>query len=134
MKMNSGTQILDADSLLAQAQARTGLNDWGDSTLPERFRFAVAFLKSRNMDEAGQSAGAETCLWLLTSRLQFFEDFKRHPIGEERIVQPLFATGEPRSGTTLLHALLSVDPHAAKSCPSAARRSQTAVGRSSLRL
>ena len=27
-------------------------------------------------------------------------------------MQPLFATGEPRSGTTLLHALLSVDPNA----------------------
>ena len=100
------------DSLLAQAQARTGLIDWGDPTLPERFRLAVDFLKSRNMDEAGQRAGADTCLWLLTSRLQFFEDFKRHPIGEEKIVQPLFATGEPRSGTTLLHALLSVDPNA----------------------
>ena len=74
--------------------------DWGDQTLPERFRLAVDFLKSRNMDEAGQRAGAETCLWLLTSRLQFFEDFKRYPIGEEKIVQPLFATGEPRSGTT----------------------------------
>jgi hypothetical protein len=109
--MNSGTLILDADVLLAQAQARTGLNDWGDSMLPERFRLAVDFLKSRNMEEAGQRAGAETCLWLLTSRLQFFEDFKRHPIGEEKIVQPLFATGEPRSGTTLLHALLSVDPN-----------------------
>jgi len=63
------------------------------------------------MDEAGQRAGAETCLWLLTSRLEFFEDFKRYPIAQEKIVRPLFATGEPRSGTTLLHALLSVDPN-----------------------
>ena len=26
-------------------------------------------------------------------------------------MRPVFATGEPRSGTTLLHALLSVDPN-----------------------
>jgi hypothetical protein len=104
-------EILGTAALLAQAQERTGLEDWGDDTLPARFGLAVDFLKSRNMDEAGQRAGAESCLWLLTSRLRFFEDFKRYPIGEEKINQPLFATGEPRSGTTLLHALLSVDPN-----------------------
>ncbi|HTV95186.1 MAG TPA: sulfotransferase [Steroidobacteraceae bacterium] len=103
---------LDADALLAQAQAQTGLADWGDDTLPARFRLAVEFLKSCRMDAAGERAAAQTCLWLLSSRLSFFEDFKRYPIGEEQIVQPLFATGEPRSGTTLLHALLSVDPKA----------------------
>jgi len=110
--MSADIDILNADALLAEAQKRTRLNDWGDPTLPDRFRLAVEFLKSRSMDAAGQRAGAETCLWLLTSRLAFFEDFKRYPIGKEKIVQPLFATGEPRSGTTLLHALLSVDPHA----------------------
>ncbi|HUI62966.1 MAG TPA: hypothetical protein VLX90_22245, partial [Steroidobacteraceae bacterium] len=104
--MGGRTQILNADELLGQAQTKTGLRDWGDDTLPDRFRLAVDFLNSCNMDEAGQRAGAQTCLWLLTSRLEFFEDFKRYPIGEEKIVQPLFATGEPRSGTTLLHALL----------------------------
>src|SRR3974390_1716028 len=109
--MSGGTQILNADALLAQARAQTGLEDWGDDTLPERFRLAVDFLNSCNMDQAGQRAGAQTCLWLLTSRLEFFQDFKRYPIAAEKIVQPLFATGEPRSGTTLLHALLSVDPN-----------------------
>jgi hypothetical protein len=109
--MSAGTQILNADALLTQAQAQTGLKDWGDDTLPERFRLAVDFLNSCDMDEAGQRAGAQTCLWLLTSRLEFFQDFKRYPIAAEKIVQPLFATGEPRSGTTLLHALLSVDPN-----------------------
>src|SRR5579871_3360681 len=102
---------LDTDALLAEAHARTGLKDWGDDTLPKRFGLAVEFLKSCKMDAAGVRAGVDTCLWLLTSRLEFFEDFKRYPIAEEKIVQPLFATGEPRSGTTLLHALLSVDPN-----------------------
>lgn len=102
---------LNADALLAEAMARTGLSDFGDETLPARFHLAVDHLNSIGMNEAGQRAAAENCLWLLTSRLEFFEDRKRYPIGDEKIVQPLFATGEPRCGTTLLHALLSVDPN-----------------------
>ena len=50
--------ILDADALLAEAQNTTGLNDYGDDTFPGRFRQAVSFLKSVDMDEAGQRAGA----------------------------------------------------------------------------
>ena len=33
-------------------------------------------------------------------------------LADEVIDRPMFATGEPRSGTTLMHALLSVDPDA----------------------
>jgi hypothetical protein len=108
----SSVDILNPDKLLAQAQVQTGLTDWGDDTLPERFRLATDFLQSCNMDGAGQRAAAATCLWLLTDRLKFFEDFKRYPLGQEKIERPMFATGEMRSGTTLLHALLSVDPNA----------------------
>jgi len=104
--------ILDAEALLAQAQAATGLNDYGDDTLPARFRHAVSLLQAAGMDATGRGAAAGVCSWLLTSRLQFFADPKRYPLARERITRPLFATGEPRSGTTLLHALLSVDPNA----------------------
>jgi len=103
--------MLDAGTLLEAAQAETGLADYGDETLPDRFSLAVARIRDAGMDESGQRAAASVCHWLLTSRLQFFEDRKRHPIAEETVERPLFATGEPRSGTTLLHALLSVDPH-----------------------
>jgi hypothetical protein len=105
------TPPLEADAILAEAQARTGLSDFGDPGLPERFRLAVDHLKSVGMDAGGERAAVENCLWLLTSRLEFFEDRKRYPIGDEVIEKPVFATGEPRCGTTLLHALLSVDPN-----------------------
>ncbi len=110
--MTSGNTILDAKALLKAAEAATGLSDYGDESLPERFALAVDKLIDAEMDEAGQRAGAETCNWLLTSRLQFFDDHKRLSLADEQINAPLFATGEPRSGTTLLHALLSVDPDA----------------------
>ncbi len=104
--------FLDPDALLAAAEAETGLRDYGDDTLPERFALAVAVIRDAGLEPVGQRAAASVCHWLLTSRLRFFEDRKRAAIGDEVIERPLFATGEPRSGTTLLHALLSVDPNA----------------------
>ena len=104
--------VLDASDLLARAEAETGLHDYGDETLPSRLAIAVGAIRAQRMGAAGERAAAEVIHGLLTSRLQLFEDFKRYPVGEEKIVRPLFANGQPRSGTTLLHALLSVDPHA----------------------
>ena len=103
---------LDADALLEAAQSATGLADFGDDMLPERFRLAIAQIRKAGLNEEGQRAAASVCQWLLTSRLQFFDDRKRYPIAQESIERPLFATGEARGGTTLLHALLSVDPNA----------------------
>lgn len=109
---SSHQDILNAEALLEAAQAETGLSDYGDDSLPERFALAVKHLRNAGLDPSGQRAAAAVCHWLLTSRLEMFEDRLRYPIAQEQIVKPLFATGEPRSGTTLLHALLSVDPHA----------------------
>ena len=106
-------KILDAAALLAAAEAETGLSDYGgDASFTTRFGKAVDHLVGIGMNEAGQRAAASVCHWLLTSRLQLFEDRKRYPIGDEIIDRPMFATGEPRSGTTLMHALMSVDPDA----------------------
>jgi len=102
--------MLDACGLLAAAQAGKGLSDWGDPTLPDRFVLAVERLNAAGLDPAGEAKAQAICLELLTTRLRFFEDRKRYPIADEVIDRPLFATGEPRCGTTLLHALLSVDP------------------------
>jgi hypothetical protein len=106
------TAGLDADALLAAAAAETGLADYGDPTLPERFAVAVGHLNSLGMDGTGVAAAAQACRWLLTSRLEFIEDRNRYPIVDEVIAAPMFVTGEPRSGTTLMHALMSVDPDA----------------------
>ena len=103
---------LSAADLLARAEAETGLSDWGDATFPERFGKAIAHINSIPMDDAGRGAAADNCHWLLTDRLNFFEDRKRFPLDAEVIDRPMFATGEPRSGTTLMHALMSVDPDA----------------------
>jgi hypothetical protein len=104
--------LLDADALLARARDETGFDDWGDATFAERFGLAVAHINTIPMDDAGRRAAAENIDWLLTDRLRFFADRRRYPLTAEIIERPLFATGEPRSGTTLMHALMSVDPDA----------------------
>src|SRR5262245_54640135 len=88
----------------------TGLSDWGDPTFPERFALAVEYINNIPMDFTGREAAANNCSWLLTDRLRFFDDRRRFPIAEEVIDRPMFVTGEARSGTTLMHALMSTDP------------------------
>jgi hypothetical protein len=104
--------ILGADALLATAAAETGLFDWGDPTFRDRFASAVGLIRGANMNDAAQRVAASTIHGLLTDRLRFFDDHIRYGLEREVIERPLFVTGEPRSGTTLLHALLSVDPGA----------------------
>jgi hypothetical protein len=106
------TAELDAAEMLAQAEAETGCSDYGDPTLPERFALAVSHLNGIGMDANGIDQAKRVCHWLLTSRLEFIADRTRYPIADEVIDRPMFVTGEPRSGTTLMHALMSVDPHA----------------------
>lgn len=103
---------LDAQAMLDRATAETGLSDWADDGFPERFALAVKHIESIPMDAAGREAARENVHWLLTDRLKFFQDRKDFPLADEVIDRPLFATGEPRSGTTLMHALMSVDPDA----------------------
>jgi hypothetical protein len=103
---------LDPQALLGRAKDATGLSDWGDNGFEARFGLAVAHINSIPMDAAGRQAAADNIHWLLTDRLNFFEDRKRFPLADEVIERPMFATGEPRSGTTLMHALMSVDPDA----------------------
>uniref|UniRef100_UPI0024B8B2E6 sulfotransferase n=1 Tax=Mycolicibacterium poriferae TaxID=39694 RepID=UPI0024B8B2E6 len=103
---------LHAEQMLARAETETGLSDYGDPTLPQRFGLVVDHLDTLAMDEAGCRRAEDVCHGLLTSRLQFFEDRNRYPVAREVIQAPMFVTGEPRSGTTLMHALMSVDPDA----------------------
>ena len=111
---------LDPQALLARAKAETGLSDWGDPSFEERLGLAVNHINGIPMDGAGRRAAAENINWLLTDRLKFFEDRKLYPLDEEVIDHPMFATGEPRSGTTLC-------TRASSSPPSMTNRSRSAA-------
>jgi hypothetical protein len=102
---------IDANACLARAEAETGFSDYGDATLRERFRFLVGRINAEGLSAEGAASARETLNTLLTLRLRFFDDHRRHGLDVERVVRPLIATGEPRSGTTLLHALIAEDPN-----------------------
>jgi hypothetical protein len=99
---------LRVDGLLASARRQTGLADFGDSA----FLAPLRLLVDSTLREAGLSAAARARerWWLveiLKRRLYIERDLARHPeILRLPIAQPIFVTGMPRSGTTLLHNLL----------------------------
>ena len=71
--------ILDADALLQAATAQTGLADYGDDTLPDRLRTAVAFLRSQGMDAAGERKAVEVRLDPVARRAR--RDREAEPVG-----------------------------------------------------
>jgi hypothetical protein len=103
---------LSEQGILAAARRRTGLSDWGD----ERFRVALRLLlEDYNADPdltfLGRALLREMLIRFLVNRLRVQNDLKQHPeIVNTPIRRPLFVVGLPRTGTTLLHHLLSLDP------------------------
>lgn len=103
---------LDADRILEHAQAATGLSDFGDEDFLEPYRiFVEAVDRESQAHPIGRlMARSDLANWL-ENRLELAETRKRHPeIAVERIDKPLFITGLPRTGTSILHELLAQDP------------------------
>jgi len=108
-------RVLDLDerALFAEARRRTRLEDFADD---ETFHQALGRLISSYETEAhlkliGRVTARQRTIRLLMNRLSLVEDRARRPeIAGQEIRSPLFLTGLPRSGTTLLHALLAQDP------------------------
>ena len=97
--------------LLAQASAATGLDDFGDDFEPALgvLRDAIVSDIELSADNVPRLAGP--IVGLLISRLYSQAGWKRNPqcLGQP-ISAPLVVTGLPRTGTTALHKLLSMDP------------------------
>jgi Sulfotransferase family len=107
-----GVVPLDASSLLNTARKNTGLCDFGTDEWIEPFR---VFIKSMDEDAElnlmGRLMGRSEILQFLEARLQVEDTYKRHPeIEDQEIRAPLFITGLERSGTSILHQLLTQIP------------------------
>jgi hypothetical protein len=103
---------LKTDVLLEKARKRTGLTDFGDDSLVSRLELLLrSFREDADLNLIGRICVHSDILRLLCNRLQLVEDRKRYPgIAAEMVRRPLFITGLPRTGSTLLHALLNADP------------------------
>ena len=102
---------LDAGELLDEARARCGLSDFGDDDFLEPFRIFVAALDAEaKLHALGRLIVRSDLANWLENRLQLSDWRRRRPeIAGESITQPLFITGLPRSGTSILHELLAQD-------------------------
>ncbi|MCX5738491.1 MAG: sulfotransferase, partial [Proteobacteria bacterium] len=103
---------LDEAELLAEAQRCAGLADFGDAAFREPLRiFLEALEREAKLHYVGRTLARADVLEWLENRLQIIEWTRRHPeIAAERIDAPLFITGLPRTGTSILHELLAQDP------------------------
>ena len=103
---------LREEELIDAARKQTALEDFGGLSFREPLGRLLESLDSEaRLNLMGRLATRHDVIRLLTNRLRMEEDRKRNPeIGEEKIRRPIIITGLPRTGTTLLHSLLSLDP------------------------
>lgn len=98
--------------VLDEACRRAGLDDFGDALFLDPMRRLFASLE----DEAGLHAICratmyERILGSLVGRLSAQDYFNRHPeILDEVVVAPTVIVGLARTGSTMMHRLLSADP------------------------
>jgi hypothetical protein len=101
-----------ADDLIRAARRKTGLDDFGAPSFGEALRRLVESMESEaRLNPMGRMVTRYDLIRLLVNRLRMEEDRKRNPgIAAEEVRRPLFIAGLPRTGTTLLHSLLALDP------------------------
>jgi hypothetical protein len=103
---------LRAEALLEKAQRNTGLSDFGG----DEFRQPLALLidsleREAKLSLLGRIIARSDLLRTLENRLRLVEVFREHPeIAEQPVERPIFVVGAPRSGTTIFHDLLAMDP------------------------
>ena len=104
--------LVDATALEAAAIDATGLDDFGDPSYRTGLTALVASLTDEaQLSELGALALEAQLVGNLRNRLRIVDWRARHAeVAGESIVAPLFVIGLPRTGTTLLSALLASDP------------------------
>jgi hypothetical protein len=103
---------LDENSLLAEAKRNTGLGDFGDEEWIYHFRALLTAIESEaNLNFIGRMLTRSEFILYLEARLRMQDYFSRFPeIDAEVIKEPVMLLGHGRTGTTLLHDILSRDP------------------------
>ena len=102
---------LSEESLIANAQQKAELSDWGDESFRAGLRaLLLSIQQENNLSLTGRWLMKRHITNLLINRLQIQSTLKQHPeILTVPIRRPLIITGLPRTGTTLLHRLLAQD-------------------------
>lgn len=102
----------DKDELHQLAtQSANGLNDFGSSNYLNGLDVLLeSIAKDSHLSAMGEMIAKNSFVGILAQRLRIHDHIKRNPqVLEEKIKQPIFVIGPARSGTTILHYLLSQD-------------------------
>jgi hypothetical protein len=103
---------VNGQELIDQAQAATGLDDFGDESFREGLDVLVGALDTEaDLNDMGRAVMGGQIAACLTNRLQIEDWYRRFPeIDDQEIVAPLFGLGLPRTGSTALGNLFAEDP------------------------
>ena len=105
---------LEEESLLRAARRYTRLSDFGDEEFREPLRRLLSAHENEGrLSPTGRALRRLSFVDMLVSRLRVQRQIARDPkLLDEPPTSPLVVTGLPRTGTTLLQRLLSLDPDA----------------------
>ena len=103
---------LDLDAVMAEARKRTGLRDFGDERFVEPLEVLLRALREEApLSAFGRLVSRHFMVQMLIGRLRLEALYREHPeIEDEVIERPIIVAGLPRTGTTHLFNLLSLDP------------------------
>jgi hypothetical protein len=103
---------LSTERALEQAAEQTGLSDLGDDSWKEGLDRLVDALRSEAaLNELGAALVGGELAGYLGDRMRILAYRKEHPeiVGVD-VVPPIVIVGQGRTGTTILHELLAMDP------------------------
>lgn len=110
-EMSSPLSSLSMEHLMQTVCRKTNLCDWGDESFQYPLEKLLEFFNEMYPEDVNKRFSfAYTIADILAKRLYIQDNFKSYPeIPGIPVKQPLFITGLPRTGTTLIHQLISRD-------------------------
>lgn len=103
---------LVSQPFIENAVKTTGLEDFGGDTFKQGLEALIYSLNNDlNLAEGTTGYFQQVITQILVNRLQVTQLIKDHPeILNEKIKSPVFILGLPRTGTTITHTLMALDP------------------------
>ncbi|HSB95612.1 MAG TPA: sulfotransferase, partial [Spongiibacteraceae bacterium] len=104
---------LDPDVLIEAARRKTGLDDFGEGPFRGNLDLLVdALEREAYLTPIGRLLTREVLTNSLVKQLRLQDWFVRHPeVAREAVKTPMIIIGMPRTGTTILHELMALDPN-----------------------
>jgi hypothetical protein len=111
-RLGANPPALDSQTLREAAIRRAGMTEFGEWSFDgPLLRLLDSYRREANLTMLGRLTVRELIVSLLENLLKLEAERARDPtIQAQRVDAPVFIIGLPRTGTTLLHGLMSEDP------------------------